>query len=163
MRFAPDLLLGAFLEVEEERFDGKGIRALYDSPDYPLPRRRTAPMPAASIKDAGTTKLHCSLASDLLRAIRTASSAYLHNAREFSGFPGPPYFRVFQHYRPKADIPLTLTRKHTARGVPRIDAPALSLARRWRTQNFTRGAQYMFGRAGDGQQPLVIAAPSDEL
>ena len=40
MRFAPDLLLGAFLEVEEERFDGKGIRALYDSPDYPLPRRK---------------------------------------------------------------------------------------------------------------------------
>ena len=49
MRFAPDLLLGAFLEVEEERFDGKGIRALYDSPDYPLPpaspRRRPRQSP----------------------------------------------------------------------------------------------------------------------
>lgn len=34
----PELLAGAFLEVEEERFDGAGIRALYDSPAYPLPR-----------------------------------------------------------------------------------------------------------------------------
>ena len=34
----PDLLVGAFLEVDEERFDGKGIRELYDSPDYPLKR-----------------------------------------------------------------------------------------------------------------------------
>ncbi len=50
MRFAPDLLLGAFLEVEEERFDGKGIRALYDSPVYPLPRRK--PKPAAMAKPA---------------------------------------------------------------------------------------------------------------
>jgi hypothetical protein len=37
----PELLLGASLEIEEERFDGRGIRALYDSPDYPL-RRATA-------------------------------------------------------------------------------------------------------------------------
>jgi len=95
MRFAPDLLLGAFLEVEEERFDGKGIRALYDSPDYPLPRRRTAPMPAASIKDAGTTKLHCPLASDLLRAIRTASSAYLHNAQDSRVYRGRAIFEFF--------------------------------------------------------------------
>jgi hypothetical protein len=34
-----DLLLGAFLEVDEERFDGTAIRKLYDSPEYPLPRR----------------------------------------------------------------------------------------------------------------------------
>ena len=26
---------GRLPEVEEERFDGKGIRALYDNPDYP--------------------------------------------------------------------------------------------------------------------------------
>ena len=35
----PDLLIGACLEVDEERFDGSGIRRLYDSEDYPLVRR----------------------------------------------------------------------------------------------------------------------------
>jgi hypothetical protein len=35
----PELLIGAFLEVEEERFEGDGIRRLYDSPRFPLARR----------------------------------------------------------------------------------------------------------------------------
>jgi len=33
-----EMLLGAYLEVDEERFDCAGIRRLYDSPEYPLSR-----------------------------------------------------------------------------------------------------------------------------
>ena len=36
---SPTHLLGAHLEVEEQRFDRDGIRRLYDSEDYPLARR----------------------------------------------------------------------------------------------------------------------------
>jgi hypothetical protein len=38
---APESLLGACLEVDEERYNNQGIRRLYDSTDYPLVR--TAP------------------------------------------------------------------------------------------------------------------------
>jgi hypothetical protein len=34
-----ELLVGAYLEVDEVRFNFHGIRELYDSADYPLKRR----------------------------------------------------------------------------------------------------------------------------
>lgn len=35
-----DSLNGAYLQVDEARFDQKGIRALYDSEDFPLTRSK---------------------------------------------------------------------------------------------------------------------------
>ena len=40
---APDLLVGAHLEVEEQRFDCNGIRQLYENAEYPLTRRSAHP------------------------------------------------------------------------------------------------------------------------
>ena len=44
LRFAieelpPQLSVGAYLEVEEERFDRNAMRRLYDSAEFPLTRR----------------------------------------------------------------------------------------------------------------------------
>ena len=38
-----DSLNGAYLQVEEARFDQNGIRSLYESEAFPLPRRAPAP------------------------------------------------------------------------------------------------------------------------
>ena len=35
-------LIGSFLEVDEQRYDGHAIRGLYDAAAYPLPRQRAA-------------------------------------------------------------------------------------------------------------------------
>src|SRR6516165_2126212 len=42
-----DSLNGAYLQVEEARFDQNGIRSLYESEAFPLPRRKR-PEPQAS-------------------------------------------------------------------------------------------------------------------
>jgi hypothetical protein len=47
-----DSLNGAYLQVEEARFDQSGIRTLYDSEAFPLPRRPRAPEPATDNQDA---------------------------------------------------------------------------------------------------------------
>jgi hypothetical protein len=33
-----DVLMAAYLEVDENRYDCRGIRSLYDRPEYPFPR-----------------------------------------------------------------------------------------------------------------------------
>ena len=47
-----DLLNGAYLQVDEARFDQSGIRTLYESQDFPLERRPRAPEPVPAGNDA---------------------------------------------------------------------------------------------------------------
>ena len=47
-----DSLNGAYLQVDEARFDQSGIRTLYESQDFPLERRPRAPEPVPAGNDA---------------------------------------------------------------------------------------------------------------
>src|SRR5919205_669880 len=46
-----DSLNGAYLQVEEARFDQNGIRTLYDSAEFPLARRAPEPPAEATPRD----------------------------------------------------------------------------------------------------------------
>lgn len=48
---APEHLLGAYMEVDEDRFDGAAIQHLYASSRYPLPRLKSVVIVDA--EDAG--------------------------------------------------------------------------------------------------------------
>src|SRR5437762_6829813 len=74
-----DSLNGAYLQVDEARFDQSGIRTLYESQEFPLPRRPRAPEPApASEKaDADAAQLPASkLESPRVKARGHACSAH---------------------------------------------------------------------------------------
>jgi hypothetical protein len=47
-----DSLNGAYLQVDEARFDQMGIRSLYESKDFPLPRSPRAPEAAPPAEKA---------------------------------------------------------------------------------------------------------------
>ena len=47
-----DSLNGAYLQVEEARFDQNGIRTLYDSAEFPLARRAPEPPAEVAASDA---------------------------------------------------------------------------------------------------------------
>jgi hypothetical protein len=53
----PESLIGAYLEVGEERFSGQEIRRLYDRADYPLERRQTEATAQPAADPTGASSL----------------------------------------------------------------------------------------------------------
>ena len=51
------LLLGTYLEVEDERFDSRQIRSLYESRDYPLPRKPFIPVSERTVAEGIAKKM----------------------------------------------------------------------------------------------------------
>ena len=50
-----EALVGAYLEIAEDRYDAREMRALYDAPGYPLPRNTPASgVDAAAARKAGS-------------------------------------------------------------------------------------------------------------
>src|SRR5712672_1377110 len=60
-----DSLNGAYLQVDEARFDQSGIRTLYESQDFPLPRRPRPPATKPTPTRRNST--HQSIPSDQVR------------------------------------------------------------------------------------------------
>ena len=71
----PELLHGAHMEVNEERFDSGAIRRLYEDEGYPLPRRPAKFPPAAPKNGSGAAPKNGAGAAKNGRAAEGASAA----------------------------------------------------------------------------------------